>query len=169
MTELVQWNNFAGCMRKRSLLSEQPSYFCVLYACLNQQHSYPYAVLICWFLWFTRSLSLWGRKQLQGTGLHEKPIRHHLFKWFLAGYEADWRSPFSQVRSTCPYQKPGESGSRLIILFIWSSFYIILPSTPGSSSWPLYSKLSNQIPIPTSVRSKAWHMPRQSHLHTWHA
>ena len=27
MTDLVQWNNCAGCMRKRSLLSEQPSYF----------------------------------------------------------------------------------------------------------------------------------------------
>ena len=26
MTDLVQWNNCAGCMRKRSLLSEQPSY-----------------------------------------------------------------------------------------------------------------------------------------------
>jgi len=28
MTDLVQWNNCAGCMRKRSLLSEQPSYTC---------------------------------------------------------------------------------------------------------------------------------------------
>jgi hypothetical protein len=26
MTDLVQWNNCADCMRKRSLLSEQPSY-----------------------------------------------------------------------------------------------------------------------------------------------
>jgi len=26
MTDLVQWNNCAGCMRKRSLLSEQSSY-----------------------------------------------------------------------------------------------------------------------------------------------
>ena len=26
MTDLVQWNNCAGCMRKRSLLSEHPSY-----------------------------------------------------------------------------------------------------------------------------------------------
>ena len=26
MTDLVQWNNCAGCVRKRSLLSEQPSY-----------------------------------------------------------------------------------------------------------------------------------------------
>jgi len=26
MTDLVQWNNCAGCMRKRSLLSERPSY-----------------------------------------------------------------------------------------------------------------------------------------------
>jgi len=26
MTDLVQWNNCAGCMRKRSLLSEQLSF-----------------------------------------------------------------------------------------------------------------------------------------------
>jgi hypothetical protein len=26
MTDLLQWNNCAGCMRKRSLLSEHPSY-----------------------------------------------------------------------------------------------------------------------------------------------
>jgi len=26
MADLVQWNNCAGCTRKRSLLSEQPSY-----------------------------------------------------------------------------------------------------------------------------------------------
>jgi len=26
MTDLVQWNNCAGCMRKRSLLSQHPSY-----------------------------------------------------------------------------------------------------------------------------------------------
>jgi hypothetical protein len=35
MTDLVQWNNCAGCMRKHSLLSEQPSYMyrynCVLH------------------------------------------------------------------------------------------------------------------------------------------
>ena len=55
-------------------------YFCVLYVYLNKQHLFPYAVQICWFLWFTRSLSLWGRKQLHGTGLLEKPIRHHLLK-----------------------------------------------------------------------------------------
>ena len=29
MTDLVQWNNCAGCMCKRSLLSEQPSYLFV--------------------------------------------------------------------------------------------------------------------------------------------
>jgi hypothetical protein len=32
MTDLVQWNNGSGCMRKRSLLSEQPSYKCRTFA-----------------------------------------------------------------------------------------------------------------------------------------
>ena len=33
MTDLVQWNNCAGCMRKRSLLYEQPSYFSSTFPC----------------------------------------------------------------------------------------------------------------------------------------
>ena len=50
MTDLVQWNNCAGCMRKRSLLSEQPSYICRIGIKLNFIDNFSCRFLIIHFL-----------------------------------------------------------------------------------------------------------------------
>ena len=72
--------------------------------------------------------------------------------------EAEGSLPHSQVPATCPYAVHNHTSHFLKILL-----NIILPSTPGSSKWPLPLGFSHQNAVCTSSLHNTCYKPRPSH------
>ena len=80
--------------------------------------------------------------------LLEKLIGSQLSRISTPFMEPESSLPYSQVPITCPYPEPDQfSPSSLSSLFLKIRLNIILPSTPGSSKWSLFPRVSPPKPI----------------------
>jgi len=77
--------------------------------------------------------------------------------------EADGSFLHSQQLSTRPCFEPDQSSPCPPSHFLKIHFIIILPPTPGSSTWSISLRFSHQHPVHKSLLLRTCYTPRPSH------